>query len=449
MSRIFRLQLLLCSASAILIVFSIGIFLWIYEPQKSYVNVASQNKTNGLTPLNMKQQERIARYILGDQSDWLPTKMKETKVTVKTGQTLIHLLLEFGVERQRAHKSISVMRKLFDPRHLQEGTVLIIFKKVLNQKVDMFDGFELSPSPERTLMVRKTEKDTFIARWVHRRLIERNVKVKKKIVSNLYTDAIAAGISPNIVIKFIHLFSWDVDFQRDIKPGDSFEVLTSQKLMPNGIVASWGDLSFAALTLQNKKMQLYRFHTEEHGVEYFNEHGQSAQKALMKTPISGSRLSSRYGKRRHPILGYDRLHRGVDFAAPRGTPVYAAGDGIVIYAGKKGAYGNYIRLRHNSRFSTAYAHLYKFRRDIRQGTRVQQGQIIGFVGSTGRSTGPHLHYEVIERGRRINPLRLNLPSGRKLNGNDFKAFKKEQSQIQDRLNDSYSTQYYFLNEGRP
>ena len=201
----------------------------------------------------------------------------------------------------------------------------------------------------------------------------------------------------------------------------------------NGAFARWGDILYAKLTLSGKALRLYRYKSKRHGVGYFDERGRSAQKALMKTPINGARLSSSYGLRRHPILGYTKVHRGVDFAAPSGTPVFAAGNGVVAYAGRKGAYGKYIKIRHNGRYSTAYAHLRGFKRGIRRGRRVTQGQTIGYVGSTGRSTGPHLHYEIHVNGRKINPLRLKLPSGRKLKGAEFRNFIIKLNEIDNRL----------------
>jgi murein DD-endopeptidase MepM/ murein hydrolase activator NlpD len=180
---------------------------------------------------------------------------------------------------------------------------------------------------------------------------------------------------------------------------------------------------FASLTLSGKKKAIYRFKGDDGHTEYFDEEGRSAQKALMRTPIDGARLSSGFGQRRHPILGYNKMHRGVDFAAPSGTPIYAAGNGTIVYAGRKGGYGNYIRIRHNGNYDTAYAHMTGFARGMRVGRRVNQGQVIGYVGTTGRSTGPHLHYEVLRQGQQVNPMRIRMPSGRTLAGAEMKRFQ--------------------------
>ena len=194
-------------------------------------------------------------------------------------------------------------------------------------------------------------------------------------------------------------------------------------------MAMAGDIVYAAMTLSGKRMELYRFTPKSGNTDYLDPKGDSVRKTLMRTPIDGARLSSGYGMRKHPILGYTKMHRGVDFAAPRGTPIYAAGDGTVEVAGRKGAYGKYVRIRHNSTYKTAYAHMSRYGKGIKKGKRVKQGQIIGYVGSTGRSTGPHLHYEILVNGRQINPRRVKLPSGEKLKGQDLEAFAQARAEI--------------------
>ena len=210
--------------------------------------------------------------------------------------------------------------------------------------------------------------------------------------------------------------------------------------MRDGVVVNNGEIQYAKLTLRGTELPLYRFETPEGNLDYFNTKGESVRKALMKTPIDGARLSSRFGNRKHPILGYTRLHAGVDFAAPRGTPIYAAGDGTVTVAGTNGGYGKYIKIRHNGTYSTAYAHLNGYARGVRKGKRVRQGQVIGYVGSTGRSTGPHLHYEIHRNGKQINPLGLKLPSGEKLKGQTLEAFLS--------LRDTVDRQFALLSDPR-
>jgi len=249
------------------------------------------------------------------------------------------------------------------------------------------------------------------------------VHSKGTIESSLYVAGIKAGLHHETLAEFIQIFSFDVDFQRDIRHGDGFDVIYEEYLGRNGAVVKAGNILVAEMTLSGKKNRLYRYKTRDGFTDYYNSKGQSVRKALLRTPIDGARISSGFGKRRHPILGYTRMHKGLDFAARRGTPVYAAGDGFVEYAGRKGSYGKYIRLRHNGSFKTAYAHMHRYARGIRNGRRVHQGQIIGYVGSTGRSTGPHLHYEVHKNGRQVNPRSIKLPAGRNLTGQELRAFK--------------------------
>jgi murein DD-endopeptidase MepM/ murein hydrolase activator NlpD len=225
-----------------------------------------------------------------------------------------------------------------------------------------------------------------------------------------------------------------VDFQRDLQPGDRIEALYEVHLARDGAVAKTGEVLAARFAVKGGELALYRFRLPDGSVDWFDARGESVRKALLKTPVDGARLSSRFGLRRHPILGYSMMHRGADFAAPTGTPVMAAGDGVVELAGVNGAYGNYVRLRHDERRRTAYAHLSRFAEGLRPGRRVRQGQTIGYVGSTGRSTGPHLHYEVLIDGEQVDPMSLQLPTGRKLEGRLLADFQRARSELDRRLN---------------
>ena len=238
-----------------------------------------------------------------------------------------------------------------------------------------------------------------------------------------------AGIPPQITMEMIRIFSWDIDFQRDIQTDDKFEIIYETYLDKKNNYIKDGKILYAGLKVNNKWNKLYYFPTKSKYPEYFNIKGESAKKALLKTPVDGARLSSRFGKRKHPILGYTRMHRGIDFAAPYGTPVMAAGNGTIEKASRNGGYGKYVRIRHKNNYKTAYAHLKSYARNIRPGKTVKQGQIIGYIGSTGVSTGPHLHYEVLKKGRQVNPLSLKLPTGKKLNGNSFAKFKNQVNNI--------------------
>ena len=259
---------------------------------------------------------------------------------------------------------------------------------------------------------------------------KKNLVYKETIITNsLYNSAIDLGIKPNIIIEFARLYGFQVDFQRDVWKNDSFQIIYEEFVNKDGVVVDTGEIIFANLSLQNTDFQLYKYEFENNKTDYFDENGKSVKKTLMKTPINGARLSSSFGKRKHPILGYTKMHTGTDFAAPTGTPIMASGDGKVTKAGWCGGGGNCVKIKHNNTYQTVYAHMSKFGRGIKKGSRVKQGQIIGYVGSTGLSTGPHLHYEVIENGRKINSQKLKLPSGKILKGKERKEFEVEKIKI--------------------
>ena len=256
-----------------------------------------------------------------------------------------------------------------------------------------------------------------------------NFLAKGIITNSLYNSAQKIDIDPEIIIEFARIFGFEIDFQRDIRKNDEFKIFYERFEDDEGENFKNGNILFAYLKNSGREIKLYRYKDKKKNISYFTPDGKSIEKALMKTPINGARLSSGYGFRKHPILGYNKLHQGTDFAARRGTPVMASGSGTVERASWFGAYGKYVRIRHNSSYKTAYAHLSKFGRNIKAGRKVRQGQIIGYVGSTGRSTGPHLHYEVLVNNKRINSQRLKLPSGRSLTKNDMVNFNLEKQRI--------------------
>jgi murein DD-endopeptidase MepM/ murein hydrolase activator NlpD len=292
-----------------------------------------------------------------------------------------------------------------------------------------YRGLRFKPSVEKTVSVARSWDNRFEATASKTRLIHGQAGVRGTITSSLYVDAIRMRVPVAVVTELIRAFSFDVDFQREIHPNDGFEILYDRLLTPDGTLAKPGEVIYGALILKGKRYPLYRHRMGDGTLDYFNHKGESVRKALMRTPIDGARLSSRFGRRRHPILGYTKVHKGVDFAAPRGTPIMAAGRGVIVAAGRNGGYGLYVRIRHNATYSTAYAHMRAIARGTRRGRRVRQGQIIGYVGSTGRSTGPHLHYEVLRNNRQTNPLGLKLPTGKKLRGAALRRFLAAKAEI--------------------
>ena len=270
--------------------------------------------------------------------------------------------------------------------------------------------------------VRDKLTDKFDVNKVEKILNKKIVYKESKITTSLYASAINQGIKTNIIIEFARIYGFQVDFQRDIYKNDSFQIIYETFKDEKDKLIETGNILFANLILQGKEYPLYFFDFGK-SFDHFDESGQSIRKTLMKTPINGARLSSPFGMRKHPILGFNKMHKGTDFAAPMGTPVMASGDGTVKKAGWCGGGGNCVKIKHNSTYSTVYAHLSKFGRGIKKNVKVKQGQVIGYVGSTGMSTGPHLHYEVIENGRKVNSQKLKLPSGKVLKGEERKNFE--------------------------
>ena len=277
---------------------------------------------------------------------------------------------------------------------------------------------------KRDLIISSNKQDSFSFSELNKQLTLTHVYKENFIRNSLYKAAMEKKIDPNIIIQFAQIYGFEVDFQRDIRKNDSFQIVYEQFKNDENKTVDFGNVLYANLILQGKSLELYYFNSEKNKInDHFEPNGQSIKKTLMKTPINGARLSSSYGMRKHPILGYNKMHQGTDFAAPTGTPIMASGGGKILKSGWCGGGGNCVKIRHNSTYSTVYAHMSKFARGIKKGVRVNQGQIIGYVGSTGMSTGPHLHYEVIKNGKKINSQTLKLPSGKKLKGKTREEFE--------------------------
>ena len=288
------------------------------------------------------------------------------------------------------------------------------------------------PINEITTVEIKRIKDGFDINEITLKLEKKEIVLSNTIKNNLYSSAVEVGIEPNIIVEFANMFGFEVDFQRDIRSGDKFEVYYETYIDEDNIVRNTGKIIYASMFVNNKELSLYNFKFDNLK-GYYDVDGKSVIKTLMKTPINGARLSSSFGLRKHPILGYNKLHQGTDFAAPTGTPIMASGSGIILRAQKYKGYGNYVSIKHNSTYVTAYGHMSKFGRGVRKGVRVKQGRIIGYVGSTGMSTGPHLHYEVIKNNKRVNSQRLKLPSGKILSNEARNKFEVERIKIDVKL----------------
>jgi murein DD-endopeptidase MepM/ murein hydrolase activator NlpD len=376
------------------------------------------------------QEARLTKASLRDAD---PGAVQQ--VTVRRGDTLSNILDRAQIDAAQAHAVVQSLRGVYDPRRLKVGQELMITAGAAR---DGGAGRELMSLAldldfDHQLRVTRGPDGSYSADKVERPQRRELVRRAGAIDDSLFLSADRADVPRGITIDLIRLFSWDVDFQRDIRVGDGFEALFEEVSLEDqtGDVRG-GDLLYAGLSLSGEILDAFRFEREDGEVEYFDRTGRSLRKFLLRTPVDGARLSSTFGPRRHPILGYSLMHKGVDFAAPSGTPIYAAGSGRVVTAGRNGGYGNYIRVRHSGEYSTAYAHLSRFAKGIRPGQRVRQGQVIGYVGTTGRSTGPHLHYEVLRSDQQINPLKIKQPPATQLAGADLERFNEEVARI-DRL----------------
>jgi murein DD-endopeptidase MepM/ murein hydrolase activator NlpD len=398
----------------------------------TYVLVLSQLKTY------TKLKESNLNYFLDSEEfkalrqsvfENIKSPYKEYNHTIKNNDTLEKVLKKFNIDNAEINKLISEIIKKKLTNIFAGEKIQIITKEEKGSKliISLFYPIDAITSVEV-----KRNKDVFDVSKIILKLDKKEIIASNTIKNNLYSSAIEAGVEPNIIVDFANIFGFEVDFQRDIRKGDRFEVYYEQFVDDDNVVRRTGRIVYASMFVNNKEISLYNFkYNNESG--FYDVDGKSVIKTLMKTPINGARLSSSFGLRKHPILGFNKLHQGTDFAAKTGTPIMASGNGVVVMAQKYKGYGNYILLKHNSIFKTAYGHMSKFGRGVRKGVRVNQGQIIGYVGSTGMSTGPHLHYEVIKNGKRVNSQRLKLPTGKILDNEARNKFEVDRIKIDVRL----------------
>ena len=351
----------------------------------------------------------------------LKPKFENIEYKIKNGDTLVSILDGLSVEKQDIQKIVRLLKETGALNLLQNKILKLTIEN--NKNTKMISSILIPVSKSRKLEIYKNlEDNTFVKKEIVTNL-EKKIVLKEGIIkSSLYKSAIKEDISPNIIIEFARLYGFQVDFQRDIRKNDSFQLIYEIFVDENGKIFENGNIIYSNLILRGQYNQLYYFPKKKFDGHY-DESGKSVKKALMKTPINGARLSSSFGMRKHPILGYNKMHKGTDFAAPEGTPIMASGDGVIIKAGWCGGGGNCVKIKHNKTYQTIYAHMKNFSNLAIPGNRVKQGQINGYVGSTGMSTGPHLHYEVIENGKKINSQLLKLPPGKALEGTNRKQFE--------------------------
>jgi murein DD-endopeptidase MepM/ murein hydrolase activator NlpD len=362
-----------------------------------------------------------------------PVSPSDRIVTITAGDALGKVMQDEGIASAEVHNIIQAMDEHFDPKDLKAGQdIRMHFEPGDADGSYKLTDMKIELNPLKTLTVSR-DGDDFKSSLEEKELKEVVLAQKTVIKNSLYGSAAKAGIPKSVVSDAIKIYSQNVDFQRDVQSGDVLEVMYKSHQTDDGYVAKTGDVLYAQLTLSGRKIPLYRYESADGAVDYYGRDGQSTKKTLMKTPIDGARVSSGFGFRRHPVLGYNKMHKGIDFAAPTGTPIYAAGEGVVQKAGRFSSFGNYVRIRHRGDLDTAYAHMSKVAAGLRPGMRVKQGQIIGYVGTTGRSTGPHLHYEIMVAGKQVNPRGVNLPIGHALAGRDLKRFKATINELESQF----------------
>jgi murein DD-endopeptidase MepM/ murein hydrolase activator NlpD len=399
------------------------------------VAALSKNANNALNILKQQAQDNKNRKEAAKkQAD---EASKSVFVALKSGDTLTGLLRRNGVGASEAYRAVEALSKDYDPRKMKPGLKIeILFGEdriVDNESYKTITMLDVPYNEIKSARVTLTPEGKFTSKRHEKEIVFIEETGAFEVELSLFGSAEKAGVPYSVVAEAMRIYSWSVDFQRDLRKGDGLELLYRKAIIKEtGEETGKKQILFANLKLSDRALPIYRMEFKDGHADYFQEDGRSIRKALMRTPINGGRLSSGYGMRHHPVLGYNKMHKGVDFAAPTGTKIYAAGDGVIESLGRNGGYGNYIRIRHNSSLKTAYAHLHRFEKGLRKGDRVRQGDVIGRVGTTGRSTGPHLHYEVLANGRQVNPRSVKLPTGEKLTGDRLAALKTTVSSYQQR-----------------
>lgn len=362
---------------------------------------------------------------------------------IKHGDTLLKILNDVGANEQDVFAILNSFKKVFSLQSLGVGDVVSVVYRTkvsynkeqssknisdnVNRKI-VISSVSLTPSSKSQITSTRNSDGSYDAKHEDIKLSRSISRYSGSIKKGLFVDGVNAGISPTSMMNMINLYGYDIDFQRDLQKGDKFEMLVESFYNEQGKKIRDGNVLYSSITLSNRSIDIY-LHKIDNKIEYFDSKGNSVKKSLLRTPINGARVSSGFGMRRHPILGYSKMHKGADFAAPTGTPIMAAGSGVIAYMAVKGGYGNYVQIKHNPEYSTAYGHASRFNKKFHVGSKVKQGDIVAYVGSTGRSTGPHLHFEVIYKGTQVNPAKVKATSGIKLLGKELARFEASKNEI--------------------
>ena len=409
--------------------FSFGAFFSIFILVANLINQKNERENQSLNSI-IKSEEfsSLGSYFISK----INSPYKEVDYIIQNNDSIERILKKFDINANDA-KIITNNLKKEKLTNIYAGRSLSLVLKKLEDGSNTVVNIVYPINNTLNIEIRKSQNDFIIKKNILK-LYKKEVVIKNEIKNNLYSAATEVGLEPNIIIEFARIFGFEVDFQRDIRKGDRFEVLYERFEDDNNIVQDTGKIIYASMFVNGEEINLYHF-KDKVDSGYYDIKGKSIVKSLMKTPINGARLSSSFGNRKHPILGYTKLHAGTDFAAPSGTPIMASGAGKIIRSRWCGGGGNCVKIKHNSTYETVYAHMKSFARGIKEGKRVKQGQIIGYVGSTGMSTGPHLHYEVIINGKKVNSQKLKLPSGKILKGKEREDFELKRIKIDLKLSE--------------
>ena len=405
----------------------IFIFSGLFFVSSNLIDKKNEESTNNLKEITENNEfSNLANFFISK----INSPYEEVEYVIKNNDTVEKILKKYKI-RDNDIKKISLKLKEKKLANIYSGRKVLIILKKLEDGSTTLINFLYPINSTTSVEVRKIQND-FTVKENILQLYKKEVVVKKVITNNLYSSAVFSGVEPNIIVEFARVFGFEVDFQRDIRKGDWFEILYEKFEDDNNKVRDTGKIIYASMYVNGEEINLYNFKYKNEE-NYYDVKGKSITKSLMKTPINGARLSSSFGMRKHPILGFNKMHRGTDFAAPSGTPIMASGSGTVTRARWCGGGGNCVKIKHNSTYETIYAHMKSFAKGIKEGRKVKQGQIIGYVGSTGLSTGPHLHYEVVVNGKKVNSQKLKLPSGKILKDKERKQFELDRIKIDLKL----------------
>lgn len=389
---------------------------------------------NITTPIELNEESDVdtsaTRNTAQDEKEIAAQYPMKLTLTVKNGDTLSTLLDQLGVSAEESQHVVEAVRKHYNLKKLAIGQdIHVDLDQAAGSDQPIVTSMYIPLSVISSLRVTRTADQQFDVNKQNASIERKPVYASGEINSSLYETGIQQGIPATVIASVINAYSYDVDFQRDIHNGDKIGLLYEKLETDRGDDAGTGNILFARLNTGNHDYLIYRFVDSSGDADFYNSKGESVRKGLLRTPINGARITSRFGMRRHPILGYSKMHRGVDFGAPIGTPIYAAGDGTIAFAGRKGGYGNFLKIQHNGTYATGYGHIHRFASGIYAGKKVKQGQVVAYVGNSGLSTGPHLHYEVIANGAQVNPSNIKFKTGRILAGKELASFRKHITEI--------------------